>query len=66
MTPLNPVETSKLDRFLAQVCVACPVCRQARRKQRGAAFRLVKSVEGKVCPFCQAYERVHGKKAHEK
>ena len=65
MTSPTPVETSNLDRFLAKVCVCCPVCRQARRKQTGAAFRLVKSVEAKVCPFCRAYKRVYGRDPHE-
>lgn len=55
---------SALDRALAAVCESCPVCRTARRKQAGLAFRLVKTVEGRICPFCQAYERVHGRKAH--
>jgi hypothetical protein len=27
---------------------------------------LVKQVEGKLCPFCRAYERVHGCQAHVK
>jgi hypothetical protein len=26
----------------------------------------VRNVEQEICPFCKAYERVHGKKAHEK
>ena len=54
-----------LDRMLAQVCVGCPVCRRARKKQAGAAYWLVRRVEGGVCPFCRAYERVYGRKAHE-
>jgi hypothetical protein len=29
-------------------------------------FDFVKNVEQDICPFCKAYERVHGKKAHEK
>jgi hypothetical protein len=29
-------------------------------------FDFVKHVEQGVCPFCAAYERVHGQKAHEK
>ncbi len=53
------------DRKLAQVCIHCPVCSYARRKQKGIAFSLVKFFEGKLCPFCAAYERVYGKKAHE-
>lgn len=49
----------------ARRCLMCPVCRRARRKQRGIAFWLVKTVEGSICPFCKAYERVYGRKAHE-
>jgi len=56
---------SKKDRFMAQFCLHCPVCNRARRRQRGAAFWLVKRVETGVCPFCRAYERVYGRKAHE-
>ena len=56
---------SERDRKLAKVCVNCPVCTRARRKQRGVAFWLVKNVENRLCPFCKAYERVHGRKAHE-
>jgi rubrerythrin len=56
---------SSLDRLLARVCVNCPVCRTARRRQAGAAFTLVRKVETGVCPFCRAYERVFGRKAHE-
>lgn len=54
-----------LDKILAGVCMNCPVCRRARRQQGGAAFQVVKRVEAKVCPFCRAYERVHGRKSHE-
>lgn len=59
------MKPTKLDRALAKVCENCPVCRTARRKQKGAAYRLVKNVEQGACPFCRAYERVHGRKAHE-
>lgn len=58
-------QPSKLDRQLAKVCLNSPVCRQARRKPRGLAFWFVKRAEGKLCPFCRAYERVDGRKAHE-
>jgi len=57
---------SELDRTLAAVCENCPVCRHARRSQQGMAFRFVKTVEAGICPFCRAYERVHGRKAHER
>jgi hypothetical protein len=26
---------------------------------------MVQTFETRLCPFCQAYERVHGRKAHE-
>jgi hypothetical protein len=25
----------------------------------------VKGIEQDICPFCRAYERVHGRKAHQ-
>ena len=53
------------DRAMAQVCKSCPVCRHARKKQKGVAFQFVKTIEGSLCPFCHAYERVHGRRAHE-
>lgn len=62
---MNIENVSTLDRALCRVCMNCPVCHRARRRQHGAAFWLVKRVEAKVCPFCRAYERVTGRKAHE-
>ena len=56
---------SQLDKTLAEVCVNCLVCRRARRRQCGTAFWLVKKIEASLCPFCRAYERVYGRKAHE-
>ena len=56
---------TNLDRSMARVCESCPVCRTASRNQQGLANRFVRGVEEKVCPFCRAYERVHGRKAHE-
>ena len=58
---MNP----RLNSVLAKVCIGCPVCRQARRKQRGLAYALVKKVEGHICPFGKSYERVTGRKSHE-
>ena len=52
-------------RRLAEGCRRCPVCRRARRKQRGLAWLFVKFVEGRLCPQCRAYEKVYGRKAHE-
>lgn len=62
---MKPTKPSALDVKMAQICQRCLVCRQARRRQRGMAFWLVRRVEGKVCPFCRAYERVYGRPAHE-
>lgn len=53
------------DKAMARVCLACPACRRARRKQRGILFWLVRKLERRVCPFCRAYERVYGRKSHE-
>ncbi len=62
MTDQNITEE---DRANAQKCVECPVCSSARAKQRGLAFLFVKFIEGGLCPYCKAYEKVHGRKAHE-
>lgn len=59
-------EPSSLDRVLAKFCEFCPTCLHARHYQKGVVFGFVKNVEEGICPFCQAYERVHGKKAHER
>lgn len=62
---MSSAKHTALDLQLARVCELCPVCRHARASQKGLAFRFVKGIEQEVCPFCKAYERVHGKKAHE-
>ncbi len=57
--------TSK-DQAMARVCLEqCAVCVRAREQQGGPAFWFVKSVAGSVCPYCRAYEKVYGRKAHE-
>jgi hypothetical protein len=56
---------SEMDRKLAAFCLVCPVCSHARKKQKGLAFTFVQKIEGNLCPFCRAYERVYGKKAHQ-
>ncbi len=58
-------EITARDRALAQQCLSCPLCKRARRNQRGLLFWFVKRLEGSVCPACKAYERVYGRKAHE-
>jgi uncharacterized protein CbrC (UPF0167 family) len=50
---------------MAAACVNCPVCRHARKKQKGPVFLFVRAIEGNLCPFCRAYEKVYGRKAHE-
>jgi len=59
------MEITEKDRRMARVCMDCALCRHARRKQKGLSFWVVKRVEGKICPWCKAYERVYGRKAHE-
>ncbi|NIT35863.1 MAG: hypothetical protein GTN49_05085 [candidate division Zixibacteria bacterium] len=59
------VPATAKDRARAQVCEGCPVCSRAREKQRGLAYWFVKKVERRLCPYCRAYERVHGRKAYE-
>jgi hypothetical protein len=61
---MNARKASSFDQTLARVCTHCPVCRRARQRQCGLAFWLVQQVEAKLCPFCRAYERVYGRKAH--
>ena len=55
----------RIVRWMAAVCEGCVLCRHARAKQKGLAFEFVKVVESRICPFCVAYEKVHGRKAHE-
>jgi hypothetical protein len=59
------MKPSDKDRQMAQVCLNCPVCKRARNNQSGLSFWFVKNIEDGLCPFCKAYERVYGKKAHE-
>lgn len=56
---------TEADRNLAAKCLACPVCKRARKRQKGLCFWFVKRLERQICPACQAYERVYGRKAHE-
>lgn len=51
-------------RALARRSENCVVCRRARAKQAGVTFWLVSTFE-EFCPFCRAYEKVHGRKSHE-
>ena len=53
------------DRAMAAACVNCPLCRHARKKQKGPVYLFVRKIEGGLCPFCRAYEKVYGRKAHE-
>jgi uncharacterized protein CbrC (UPF0167 family) len=62
---MNATTATEKDKQMAQRCVECPVCRHARKKQRGIAYWFVKNIENGLCPYCAAYERVYGKKAHE-
>jgi pyruvate formate-lyase activating enzyme-like uncharacterized protein len=66
LSPGTHKKTTSQDRWMAAVCLkGCPMCKHARRKQGGLAFWFVRNIENRVCPFCRAYERVYGRKAHE-
>jgi len=56
---------SDKDRKRAQRCLACPVCRRARKKRSGLCYWFVKHIEAGLCPWCRAYEKVYGRKAYE-
>lgn len=62
---MNTATASEKDKVLAKICESCPVCRSARSNQQGLANRFVRGIEENICPFCRAYERLHGRKAHE-
>ncbi len=62
---MENVNISDKDREMAQVCINCPCCKSARKDQKGFMYSCVKNFTESVCPFCQAYERVYGQKAHE-
>jgi hypothetical protein len=51
---------------MADFCLnTCPVCKHARKKQKGITFWFVKNIERGVCPAGKAYEEVYGRKPHE-
>ena len=58
-------KVSEKDRKMAKFCVNCPVCKHARKEQKGVAFWFVQKIESDLCPFCKAYERVYGRKSHQ-
>jgi len=60
----NETITDK-DREKAPKCLECTLCKHAREKQRGIAFWFVKVIEDGLCPYCKAYGKVYGRKAHE-
>jgi len=57
-------ETTKRQKWMAQVCANCTLCKYARKKQKGLVYRVVR-LESRICPFCRAYEKVYSRKAYE-
>ena len=54
------------DRERAEFCATkCGGCKKARERQKGFVYWFVKFLEGGLCPYCKAYEKVYGRKAHE-
>lgn len=62
---MENVNASEKDLELARICLNCPCGKNARLEQKGFFYDIVKNFTEEVCPFCQAYERVYGRKAHE-
>jgi transposase-like protein len=62
---MNTNNITAKDKRMAKKCLECIVCKRARKKQKGPLYWFVKNIEVEVCPFCKAYEKVYGKKAHE-
>jgi hypothetical protein len=62
---MNASTITQKDRDIAKKCVECPVCNRARKNQKGFFYWFVKTIEGGACPYCKAYEKVYGRKAHE-
>jgi hypothetical protein len=61
----DQTEITDRDRRMAEWCRTCPACQRAQKKQRGFTFWFVRHVEEGLCPYCKAYEKVYGRKAHE-
>jgi hypothetical protein len=62
---MDSTEITDRDRRMAEYCRTCPMCRRAQQRQRGFSFWFVRKIEGSVCPYCKAFEKVYGRKAHE-
>ncbi len=52
-------KTTDLQKWMARICLQCPLCRYARKKQRGVLYTIAK-FESHICPFCRAYKKVYG------
>jgi len=61
---MNSSAITEKDKAMAKKCMECPVCKHARNKQKGFWFWFVTKIENRFCPYCIAYEKVYGKKAH--
>jgi uncharacterized protein CbrC (UPF0167 family) len=57
-------EITEKEKQMAEKCVTCTICSQARKNQKGFSYGAVKILRT-VCPYCKAYEKVYGKKAYE-
>jgi hypothetical protein len=57
-------EITKRQKWMAQRCVKCKLCKYARKKQKGLIFNMVR-LESRICPFCRAYERIYGRRSYE-
>jgi uncharacterized protein CbrC (UPF0167 family) len=62
---MNELVITDKDKKMAIKCLECTACKRARKTQKGLVFWMVKSIEEDICPYCKAYEKVYGRKAHE-
>jgi len=54
-----------MDRSMANICESCPIFQPCEKKATGSGLQFIKTIENRICPFCQAHEKVYGRKAHE-
>lgn|GEM_PF-1204388 len=58
----RPSVNKQVERIMAWICAACPVCIMRRRWPRARVSRGLAWVE-RGCPFCRAYARIHARSA---
>jgi hypothetical protein len=60
---MNRKSASPTDKILAKASDYCVVCKYVRKNPETIAAQLARPIEAH-CPFCNAFERVHGHRPH--